>query len=75
LGFGSTGGVVALVAASEGYLLMPLPMPWRALFGVAGALLITTQALPALIGFLLLLFGGLWLWGERKGVIRWRSRG
>jgi TRAP transporter 4TM/12TM fusion protein len=69
---GSALAVIALVAGTEGYLFVPLPGPWRVLFGVAGTLLITTQKLPALIGFFLLLFGGAWLWGERKGLISWR---
>jgi TRAP-type uncharacterized transport system fused permease subunit len=66
---GSALAVIALVAGTEGYLLVPLPGPWRVLFGVAGTLLITTQKLPALIGLFLLVFGGAWLWGERKGLI------
>ena len=46
---------------------MPLPLPWRALFLTAGALLVTTQLLPALIGGLLLVFGAAWLWTQRDG--------
>ena len=58
----STLAVIALVSASEGYLFVPLAPPWRALFLAAGALMITTQFLPVLIGGLLLIFGGGWLW-------------
>ncbi len=54
--------VVALVSASEGYLFVALSMPSRALMLLAGALLITTQIVPALLGGLLLLGGGGWLW-------------
>jgi TRAP transporter 4TM/12TM fusion protein len=71
---GGVLAVVALVAGTEGYMFMPLAAPWRIFFGVAGTLLITTQKLPVLIGFFLLLFGGAWLWGERKGLIGWRSK-
>ncbi|MEP7029679.1 MAG: TRAP transporter fused permease subunit, partial [Pseudolabrys sp.] len=65
----STLAVVALVGASEGYMFMALPVTWRVFFGVAGTLLITSQQMPVLIGGFLLLFGGLWLWAERKGHI------
>ena len=36
---------------------------------VAGGLLITTQLVPALIGGLLLLTGGAWLWAGQRGLI------
>jgi TRAP transporter 4TM/12TM fusion protein len=62
----STLAVVALVSASEGYLFAPLPPPWRVLFLVAGALLVTTRMLPALIGGLLLVFGAAWLWAAHR---------
>ena len=65
--------VIALVTASEGYLFTALPALWRALFLIAGSLLITTQLLPVLIGGLLLLFGGAWLWAQERGLIDWRS--
>ena len=61
--------VVALVSASEGYLFVPLSMPWRALMLLAGALLITTQIVPALLGGLLLLCGGGWLWAGQRGLV------
>jgi TRAP transporter 4TM/12TM fusion protein len=59
--------VVALVSASEGYLFRMLTLPWRLLMLAAGMLLITTQLVPALIGVVLLLGGGGWLWAGRKG--------
>lgn len=69
----ATLAVIALVSASEGYLFRPLPVAWRLLFGVAGFLLITTQMLPALLGGLLLLLGGTWLWAEGRGLIGRRA--
>lgn len=63
--------VVALVSASEGYLFVALSIPWRALMVLAGALLITTQIAPALLGGLLLLCGGGWLWAGQRGLIGW----
>ncbi|MFN3658838.1 MAG: TRAP transporter permease [Pseudolabrys sp.] len=67
--------VVALVAAAEGYLFRPLPNAWRALFGAAGLLLITTQMIPALVGLVLLLAGGAWLWTGRKALPGGRTAG
>jgi hypothetical protein len=52
--------------SNEGYLFVPLAPPWRALFLIAGALMITTQFLPVLIGGLLLIFGGGWLWAAQR---------
>ena len=69
---GGVLAVVALVAGTEGYLFVPLPGPWRVFFGVAGTLMITTQTLPALLGFFLLLFGAGWLWAERRGLLGWQ---
>jgi len=69
----SSLAVIALVTASEGYLFTALAAPWRALFLAAGALLITTQLLPALFGGFLLLFGGAYLWAQEHGLIGWRS--
>jgi TRAP-type uncharacterized transport system fused permease subunit len=69
---GGVLAVVALVAGTEGYLFVPLPGPWRVFFGVAGTLMITTQILPVLLGFFLLLFGGGWLWAERRGLLGWQ---
>ena len=63
--------MVALVSASEGYLFVALSIPWRALMVLAGALLITTQIVPALLGGLLLLCGGGWLWAGQRGLIGW----
>ncbi len=60
--------VVALVSASEGYLFVALTLPWRVLMLVAGTLLITTQIVPALLGGLLLLCGGGWLWAGQRGL-------
>jgi TRAP transporter 4TM/12TM fusion protein len=71
---GGVLAVVALVAGTEGYLFVPLSWFWRLLFGIAGMLMITTQELPALIGVFLLLFGGAWLWGERKGLLGRRGK-
>ena len=65
----ATLAVVALVAATEGYLLAPLSLVWRGVFGVAGLLLITTQTIPGLLGLALLVIAGLWLWGQRRGLI------
>jgi TRAP transporter 4TM/12TM fusion protein len=62
-----TLAVVALVSASEGYLFVPLSIFWRALFGIAGALLITTHAMPVLIGSALLIAGAVWLRVTGKG--------
>jgi TRAP transporter 4TM/12TM fusion protein len=70
----STLAVFALVSASEGYMFVPLPPYWRVLFGVAGALLITTQVLPAVIGGLLLFGGGAWLWAGQRRLMRRPSR-
>ncbi|HEY4983319.1 MAG TPA: hypothetical protein VII24_15590 [Pseudolabrys sp.] len=70
----ATLAVIALVSASEGYLFTALTIAWRALFLVAGVLLITTQTLPSLLGGLLLLFGAAWLWAGQKGLIRGRAR-
>ena len=61
--------VVALVSASEGYLFVALSMPWRALMLLAGGLLITTQIVPALLGGLLLLGSGGWLWAGQRGLV------
>jgi TRAP transporter 4TM/12TM fusion protein len=61
--------VVALVSASEGYLFVVLTTPWRALMLLAGGLLITTQIVPALLGGLLLLCGGSWLWAGQRGLV------
>lgn len=61
--------VVALVSASEGYLFVPLSIPWRALMLLAGGLLITTQIVPALLGGLLLLGSGGWLWVGQRGLV------
>jgi TRAP transporter 4TM/12TM fusion protein len=58
--------VVALVAATEGYMFTPLPPVWRGVFGLAGLLMITTMMIPALVGLALLIGGGLWLWNERR---------
>jgi len=69
----ATLAVIALVSASEGYLFVALTIAWRALFLVAGGLLITTQVLPALLGGLLLLGGGGWLWARQKGLVGGRS--
>jgi hypothetical protein len=52
--------------SNEGYLFVPLAPPWRAPFLVAGALMIATQLLPVLIGGLLLIFGGSWLWAQQR---------
>jgi hypothetical protein len=72
----ATFAVIALVSASEGYLFVALPIAWRALFLVAGVLLITMQALPALLGCLLLLGGGGgWLWARPKGWLCRARRG
>jgi TRAP transporter 4TM/12TM fusion protein len=65
----ATLAVIALVSASEGYLFAALSLPWRALFLVAGMLLITTKILPALLGGALLLGGGAWLWAGQKRLI------
>jgi TRAP-type uncharacterized transport system fused permease subunit len=66
----ATLAVVALVAATEGYLFMPLPPLMRPLFGIAGLLLITTRMIPASIGLALLVVLSLWLWSRRRGVVR-----
>ncbi len=62
----ATSAVFALVSATEGYLMVPLDPMRRLLFGVAGVLLITTQTVPILIGSVMLLGSGLWLWLERR---------
>jgi TRAP transporter 4TM/12TM fusion protein len=62
----ATLAVVALVAANEGYLFVPLRTSWRALFLVAGVLLITTQIVPLLIGGTLLVAGAGRLFAARK---------
>jgi TRAP transporter 4TM/12TM fusion protein len=61
--------VVALVAATEGYVFVPLPPLMRPLFGIAGLLLITTRMIPASIGLALLVALSLWLWSGRRGLI------
>lgn len=66
----ATLAVVALVAATEGYLFMPLPPLMRPLFGIAGLLLITARMIPASIGLALLVVLSLWLWSRRRGVVR-----
>lgn len=65
----ATLAIIALVGATEGYLLAPLSPVWRSVFGVAGLLLITTQTIPVLLGLALLIGAGLWLWRERRGVV------
>ena len=65
----ATLAVIALVAATEGYMLAPLSPVWRGVFGAAGLLLITTQTIPGLLGLALLVGGGLWLWSERRGAV------
>jgi TRAP transporter 4TM/12TM fusion protein len=65
----ATLAVIALVSASEGYLFVALTMPWRTLMLLAGALLITTQIVPALLGGLLLLGGAAWLSAGQRGLI------
>src|SRR6185437_5519850 len=67
----ATLAVIALVAATEGYLFVPLPSLMRALFGVAGLLLITTRMIPASIGLALLVALSLWLWSGRRVLARW----
>jgi TRAP transporter 4TM/12TM fusion protein len=69
----STLAVIALVSASEGYLIVALTPGWRVLFGAAGLLLISTQPWPALAGGVLLLSGGAWLWIKRKGETKQRA--
>jgi TRAP transporter 4TM/12TM fusion protein len=66
--------VIALVAATEGYLFTPLPPVWRGVFGVAGLLMITTMMIPALVGLALMIGGCLWLWSERRAVARVGSK-
>lgn len=66
----STLAFIALVGASEGYLLTPLRPHWRVLFGVAGALLVTTSLWAIGLGAALLFGGGLWLWVERRRLTR-----
>ena len=67
----ATLAVIALVAATEGYLFVPLQPLMRALFGVAGLLLITTRLIPASIGLALLVALSLWLWSGRRVLARW----
>lgn len=67
----ATLAVIALVAATEGYMFAPLPLLMRPLFGLAGLLLITTRMVPASIGLVLLATLSLWLWSGRRGLIRW----
>ena len=62
----ATLAVIALVAATEGYLFVPLPPLVRPLFGIAGLLLITTRMIPASIGLALLIAPSLWLWNNRR---------
>jgi len=69
----ATLAVVALVAATEGYLFGKLPTLVRALFGLAGLLLITTRLIPASLGLALLIALSLWLWSGRRGFVRWRG--
>ena len=66
----ATLAVIALVAAAEGYLFVPLSPLMRALFGIAGLLLITTRMIPASLGLALLIGLSLWLWSGR-GLVRW----
>lgn len=66
----ATLAVFALVSAAEGFLFLPLSPVRRALFGVAGILLITTQIVPVLIGLALLLAGAGWVLMEHKGTQR-----
>jgi TRAP transporter 4TM/12TM fusion protein len=61
--------VIALVAATEGYVFVPLPPLMRPLFGIAGLLLITTRMIPASIGLALLVALSLWLWSGRRRLI------
>ena len=62
----SVVAVFALVGATEGYLFGRLSLAWRGVFGVAGILLITTQTVPVLIGFVLLIGATLWRWNVRR---------
>jgi len=66
----AVAAVFALVGATEGYFFGPLSLPWRGVFCVAGLLLITTQAAPALIGLVLLVGATMWLWNGRRASMR-----
>lgn len=66
--------VVGLVSASEGYFLVPLRPQARVLFGVAGALLITTSIGAIVLGAILLFGGVCWVWLERRRLTRQTAR-